>query len=328
MHGYGRQIPQWCVGFHYKPRRPHAGHAGQPASVAAECMDGRARACAAAMQQAAQRAQQPPRARGARAAHAAAEYQHRVVGARHLRRLRPHCAGVQQWLRTEAIPGMAILVRRRQVRHGRMLRPPDPPDSHSDGPERHEGPRLRVVSSSTCVLYPSQLPHAAPHRAHRLTHSAAVVAHARAQDCWHPTRDANGTLVPFAPYFPNGMKAVCRRTMLSAPTQDTPHTTRSRPDHIPHTRHLAQTVPPLRQFPPATGGRFCSLARPEVWLVRRITIPQPVGREVQRANISARVVCRYTSVGTKTCHHGWSPGSFGHYKQDAELFASWGIDVR
>eukprot|EP01047_Picozoa_sp_COSAG01_P044004 COSAG01_NODE_3945_length_5507_cov_8.483173_1_plen_107_part_10 len=21
MHGYGRQIPQWCVGFHYKRRR-------------------------------------------------------------------------------------------------------------------------------------------------------------------------------------------------------------------------------------------------------------------------------------------------------------------
>ena len=34
----------------------------------------------------------------------------------------------------------------------------------------------------------------------------------------------------------------------------------------------------------------------------------------------------YTSVGTETCHHGWSPGSFGFYKQDAELFASWGID--
>lgn len=24
-----------------------------------------------------------------------------------------------------------------------------------------------------------------------------------------------------------------------------------------------------------------------------------------------------TSVGTKTCHHGWSPGSFGYYEQDA-----------
>ena len=35
---------------------------------------------------------------------------------------------------------------------------------------------------------------------------------------------------------------------------------------------------------------------------------------------------RYTSVGVKTCHHGWSPGSFGHYQQDADLFASWGID--
>ena len=35
----------------------------------------------------------------------------------------------------------------------------------------------------------------------------------------------------------------------------------------------------------------------------------------------------YTSVGTLTCHHGWSPGSYGHYQQDAELFASWGVDV-
>ena len=33
-----------------------------------------------------------------------------------------------------------------------------------------------------------------------------------------------------------------------------------------------------------------------------------VGRDVWSAD---------TSVGTKTCHHGWSPGSFGYYKQDA-----------
>ena len=35
---------------------------------------------------------------------------------------------------------------------------------------------------------------------------------------------------------------------------------------------------------------------------------------------------RYTSVGEKTCHHGWSPGSFGYYQQDADLFASWEVD--
>ena len=27
-------------------------------------------------------------------------------------------------------------------------------------------------------------------------------------DCWHPSRDANGTLVPYAEFFPNGMKPV------------------------------------------------------------------------------------------------------------------------
>eukprot|EP01047_Picozoa_sp_COSAG01_P007480 COSAG01_NODE_285_length_19434_cov_131.491777_16_plen_74_part_00 len=34
MHGYGRQIPQWCVGFHYKPRRP-AASSSRPGSQAA-----------------------------------------------------------------------------------------------------------------------------------------------------------------------------------------------------------------------------------------------------------------------------------------------------
>jgi len=34
----------------------------------------------------------------------------------------------------------------------------------------------------------------------------------------------------------------------------------------------------------------------------------------------------YTSVGTETCHGGWSPGSFGHYTQDANTFAKWGAD--
>jgi alpha-galactosidase len=75
-------------------------------------------------------------------------------------------------------------------------------------------------------------------------------------DCWHPTRDANGTLVPFEPYFPHGMKAVA-------------------------------------DFVHSLGLKFGL----------------------------------YTSVGSKTCHHGWSPGSFGHYQQDADLFASWGVDV-
>ena len=74
-------------------------------------------------------------------------------------------------------------------------------------------------------------------------------------DCWHPTRDANGTLVPFAEYFPHGMKAVA--------------------DYV----H-------------SLGLKFGL----------------------------------YTSVGTLTCHKGWSPGSFGYYEQDAALFASWGID--
>ena len=27
-------------------------------------------------------------------------------------------------------------------------------------------------------------------------------------DCWHPTRDSNGTLIPHADYFPDGIKCV------------------------------------------------------------------------------------------------------------------------
>ena len=27
-------------------------------------------------------------------------------------------------------------------------------------------------------------------------------------DCWHPSRDANGTLVPFPRFFPHGMQPV------------------------------------------------------------------------------------------------------------------------
>ena len=27
-------------------------------------------------------------------------------------------------------------------------------------------------------------------------------------DCWHPSRDSNGTLVPYKDYFPNGIKPV------------------------------------------------------------------------------------------------------------------------
>lgn len=34
----------------------------------------------------------------------------------------------------------------------------------------------------------------------------------------------------------------------------------------------------------------------------------------------------YTSVGDKTCHGGWSPGSYGHYEEDANTFAAWGVD--
>eukprot|EP00036_Acanthoecidae_sp_10tr_P004928 CAMPEP_0182928406 /NCGR_PEP_ID=MMETSP0105_2-20130417/15570_1 /TAXON_ID=81532 ORGANISM="Acanthoeca-like sp., Strain 10tr" /NCGR_SAMPLE_ID=MMETSP0105_2 /ASSEMBLY_ACC=CAM_ASM_000205 /LENGTH=411 /DNA_ID=CAMNT_0025066409 /DNA_START=30 /DNA_END=1265 /DNA_ORIENTATION=- len=34
----------------------------------------------------------------------------------------------------------------------------------------------------------------------------------------------------------------------------------------------------------------------------------------------------YTSVGTVTCHGGWSPGSYGHWDIDAQTFASWGVD--
>jgi alpha-galactosidase len=33
----------------------------------------------------------------------------------------------------------------------------------------------------------------------------------------------------------------------------------------------------------------------------------------------------YTSVGDTTCHSGWSPGSFGHYEQDAKTFAAWEV---
>ena len=33
----------------------------------------------------------------------------------------------------------------------------------------------------------------------------------------------------------------------------------------------------------------------------------------------------YTSVGDKTCHGGWSPGSLNHWQQDADTFASWGV---
>jgi|EP01046_Picozoa_sp_COSAG06_P006182 hypothetical protein len=33
-----------------------------------------------------------------------------------------------------------------------------------------------------------------------------------------------------------------------------------------------------------------------------------------------------TSVGDETCHGGWSPGSYNHWKTDADTFASWGVD--
>lgn len=34
----------------------------------------------------------------------------------------------------------------------------------------------------------------------------------------------------------------------------------------------------------------------------------------------------YTSAGTKTCHELGFPGGIGHERQDADLFASWGVD--
>jgi alpha-galactosidase len=34
----------------------------------------------------------------------------------------------------------------------------------------------------------------------------------------------------------------------------------------------------------------------------------------------------YTCVGTETCKKN-RPGSYGHYQQDADLFASWGVDM-
>jgi len=75
-------------------------------------------------------------------------------------------------------------------------------------------------------------------------------------DCWHPSRDpTNGTLVPYAEYFPHGIK-------------------------------------PVVDFVHSLGLKFGL----------------------------------YTSVGTLTCHKGWSPGSFGHYQQDVDLFASWGVE--
>lgn len=34
----------------------------------------------------------------------------------------------------------------------------------------------------------------------------------------------------------------------------------------------------------------------------------------------------YTCVGTETCKKG-RPGSYGHYQQDADNFAAWGVDM-
>ena len=34
----------------------------------------------------------------------------------------------------------------------------------------------------------------------------------------------------------------------------------------------------------------------------------------------------HEQLGDKTRHGGWSPGSYGHYEQDANTFASWGVD--
>jgi len=74
-------------------------------------------------------------------------------------------------------------------------------------------------------------------------------------DCWHPTRSADGTLVPDPDFFPDGL-------------------------------------PPVIDYVHSLGFKFGL----------------------------------YTSVGDKTCHSGWSPGSYGYYDQDAQLFADWGVD--
>ena len=97
---------------------------------------------------------------------------------------------------------------------------------------------------------------------------------------WHPTRAPNGTLIPYPPYFPHGIK-------------------------------------PVVDYVHSLGLRF--------GLYVRAASPEPK-LEVDIELTADPLVTRYTSVGTQTCHHGWSPGSFGHYEQDAQLFASWGVD--
>ena len=74
-------------------------------------------------------------------------------------------------------------------------------------------------------------------------------------NCWHPTRNGKGRLVPDPDRFPSGMK------------------------------HLASYVH-------GHGMKFGL----------------------------------YTSVGARTCHHAWAPGSYGHFDRDAQTFASWGVD--
>jgi alpha-galactosidase len=74
-------------------------------------------------------------------------------------------------------------------------------------------------------------------------------------DCWHPSRDENDTLVPFPRFFPDGMK-------------------------------------PVIDYVHSLGLQFGL----------------------------------YTSVGDKTCHGGWSPGSYQHYEKDAQTFADWEVD--
>ena len=49
----------------------------------------------------------------------------------------------------------------------------------------------------------------------------------------------------------------------------------------------------------------------------------PVIEYVHSRNLSFGL---YTSVGDKTCHGGWSPGSYDHFQLDADTFASWGVD--
>jgi|EP01049_Picozoa_sp_SAG25_P003564 hypothetical protein len=62
-------------------------------------------------------------------------------------------------------------------------------------------------------------------------------------------------------------------------------------------------------------------------MTHRITLCRPPPRNVRECCLtreSAFESCRYTDVGVRTC--GGQPGSYMHECQDAQRFASWGID--